>query len=146
MGYRSTLTGATVLAAAILSGPLQAAPPVLHPAASSAISADSLARNIAGAARSAETAHKGPAGSRQGEVEAAVQNLIATVAPSPAVVKTALERVLANCAPKTGAEKDGMLCPTEGTSFVALGNLFGYCYRVTQGFRGRCIESGSIAV
>lgn len=124
MGYRASLAGVAIVASLVASEPSFAVePPVLHRVASSSIGADTLARNIAGAVRTAETAHKGPAATRQGEVEAAVQNLIAVVAPSPGIVKTALERVLASCSPATGQGKDGIACPTEGASYTALRNL-----------------------
>ena len=143
MGYRSTLTGVMVSASVILSGPVQAAAPqAMHRAASSATSADTLARNIAGVAHSAEKAHKGPPAARQAEVETAVQNLIATVAPSPAIVKTALERVLASCAPKTDAGKDGMVCPTEAASYVALRNLLGIVTGLLKDFVGDVSNQG----
>ena len=88
-----------------------------------AIGADTLARNIGMVVRRAEAAHKGPQAARLDEVQTAVQDLIAIAAPPPSTVKSALEHVLASCSTRVAAQKDGLDCPSDANSYVALRNL-----------------------
>lgn len=136
MLFKSAIAGMALAAPLLLAGQVQAA--------STGIAPDTLARNIGAIVRSAETSHTGSPATRQGEVQTAVEDLIASAAPSPAVAKSALERLLTTCTAQTRL-RDGIDCPVEPSSYLALRIVLGVVDGLTKDAAGDVSNQGPSA-